>query len=92
LQQFLFKFVNVVGAIAWLTWMQNIKNDDDLFPLRVFFMLYCSLKELDTTLVEMVLPLVNEPRFSFEFLKNISEDNIVVLLEPLGLQFIRAKI
>ena len=54
-------------------------------------MLYCSPKVFDTTLVETVLPLVNEPRFSFEFLKNISEDDLAVLLEPLGLQFIWAK-
>jgi len=90
LRQFLFKFVNIVGAPTQLTWMQNIKNDDDLFPLRVFFMLYCSPKVFDTTLVEMIIPVVNELRFSFDFLKNISGDDLAILLEPLGLQFIRA--
>jgi len=91
LRQFLFKFVNIVGAPTRLTWMKDIKTDDDIFPLRVFFMLYCSPKVFDTTLMETVIPLVNEPRFSFDFLKNISEDDIAVLLEPLGLQFVRAK-
>jgi len=71
--------------------MQDIKNDDDIFPLRVFFLLFCSPKVLDTTLVETVIPLVNEPRFCFDFLKNVSEDDIAVLLEPLGLQSVRAK-
>jgi len=54
-------------------------------------MLYCSPKVFDTTLVETVIPLVNEPRFSFDFKKYISEDDIAVLLEPLGLQFVWAK-
>jgi len=67
LRQFLFKFVNIVGAPARLTWMQDIKNDDDIFPLRVFFLLFCSPKVLDTTLVDTVIPLVNEPRFCFDF-------------------------
>ncbi len=90
-RQFLLKFVNIVGAPARMTWMDNIKNDDDLFHLRVFFMLFCSPKVLDTTLVETVIPIVNDSRFSFEFLRRLSEDDIAFLLEPLGLQNVRAK-
>ena len=50
LWQFLDQIIKTLGKPPQLTWMDNIKKDDEQYPLQ-FFMLYCSPRVLDSMLV-----------------------------------------
>ncbi len=49
-------------------------------------MLYCSLRVLDSTLIETVLPIINDENFALEYLQQIDEDELTGLIKSVGFQ------
>jgi len=67
-----------------LNWPGLIKFKKGWWPLS-FFMLYCSPRVLDSTLVT-ILPIINDTNFSFKFLQNIKENEFAEIIKPIGFQ------
>ena len=74
-----------------MTWMDKIKKDHNLYGLRNFFMLYCSLRVLDSTLIDTIIPIINDENFSLQYLQQIDEDELTVLIKSVGFQNKRVK-
>ncbi len=51
-----------------------------------FFMLYCSPRVLDSTLIETILPIINDENFSLEYLQQIDEDELSALIKSVRFQ------
>jgi len=50
------------------------------------FMLYCSLRVLDSMLIQTVLPIINDENFSLEYLQQIDEVELTTLIKSVGFQ------
>ena len=46
---------------------------------------------LDSTLIQTILPIINNDNFSLEYLQNIKEDELVEMIKSVGIQHKHAK-
>jgi len=49
-------------------------------------MLYCSPRVLDSTLVQTILPIINDDNYSLDYQKNIEKDQSAEIIKKVGFQ------
>ena len=77
----------LIGKPPRMTWLDNINrpSNDDEYALKLIFVLICSKQAKDSSL-HVLEDIVNDPKFTLDWIRHMNMSDLVELISPIGLQ------